>query len=118
MTRRRPLKFLTTAAALPVIALLVAGCGGGSAPASTTPAAKPSGVRVDANNTLGQILVDSRGRTLYLFEGHPGACAATCAATWPPMLANGKRQVAYAGHPLYRYSGDQKPGDVNGEGVN
>jgi predicted lipoprotein with Yx(FWY)xxD motif len=149
MTRRRPTKFLATAAAVPVIALVVAGCGsGGSATASTTPATTPSGsasaatVRVSAGGTLGQVLVDSHGRTLYLFEGDSGrqsACTGTCAATWPPLRANGKPvagegitaselgtsartdgkpQVTYNGHPLYRYSDDGRPGDENGEGVN
>jgi predicted lipoprotein with Yx(FWY)xxD motif len=32
--------------------------------------------------------------------------------------ADGRRQLAYAGHPLYRFVGDSKPGDVNGEGIN
>ena len=30
---------------------------------------------------------------------------------------DGKAQVTYNGHPLYRFSGDQKPGDTNGQGV-
>jgi predicted lipoprotein with Yx(FWY)xxD motif len=146
MTRRSPTNLLATAAAIPVIALVVAGCGGGSATASTTPATTPSGktatVRVSAGGTLGQVLVDSHGRTLYLFEGDPGttsACTGTCAATWPPLRASGKPvagvgitaselgtsartdgkpQVTYNGHPLYRYSNDGRPGDENGEGVN
>jgi predicted lipoprotein with Yx(FWY)xxD motif len=148
MTRRTPIKFLAPAAAVSLVALAVAGCGGGggSASASTTPAAAPSGkaatVRVAANGTLGQILVDSRGRTLYLFEGDSGtrsACTGGCAAAWPPLRASGtpvagsgitasklgtsaradgKPQVTYDGHPLYLYTGDQSSGDVNGEGVN
>lgn len=150
MTHRRFAKFLATAAVLPVIALVVAGCGGGngsataasaSAKPATTPSGKAATVGVDANNTLGRILVDSRGRTLYLFEADSGmssACTGACVGDWMPLRANGKPvagsgitasklgtiarsdgkpQVTYAGHPLYRFSGDQRAGDVNGEGV-
>ena len=92
-----------------------------------------------ATSKLGRILVDSRGRTLYLFEkdtrGH-SACAGTCAVYWPPVLTraaptaghdaqqsllgvirrvNGTRQVTYAGHPLYRFVEDTKPGQTNGQ---
>ena len=111
---------------------------------SGAPAAAESqsgGARVSAaSSSLGKIIVDSRGRTLYLFEkdkrGH-SACSGTCATYWPPLItrgkpiasrgaktsllgtirrANGSRQVTYAGHPLYRYVGDTKPGQTNGEG--
>jgi predicted lipoprotein with Yx(FWY)xxD motif len=149
MTRKKQAweHFTATTAALPVVALVVAGCGGGgSATASATPATAPSGkaatVGAAANGTLGQILVDSRGRTLYLFEADSGtksACTGVCAETWPPLRAggkplagngitasklgtsartDGKPQVTYNGHPLYLYTNDQHPGDVNGEGVN
>ncbi len=72
---------------------------------------------------LGRIIVNGRGRTLYLFErdrrGH-SACSGACAVYWPPLitrgkpiarggarqsflgtikLANGSRQVTYAGTP-------------------
>ena len=93
-----------------------------------------------ARTGLGQIIVDGRGRTLYLFEkdkhGH-SACSGTCAVYWPPLLThgkpmarggakqsllgaikrpNGKRQVTYAGHPLYRFFQDTKRGQTKGEG--
>ena len=93
-----------------------------------------------ANTGLGKILVDSRGRTLYLFEkdsGTKSACTGGCAAAWPPLRASGKPtagggakasllgtiprsdgkpQVTYDGHPLYGYQGDSKPGDTTGQG--
>jgi predicted lipoprotein with Yx(FWY)xxD motif len=92
-----------------------------------------------ATSKLGRILVDSSGRTLYLFEkdshGH-SACAGTCATYWPPLLSKGKptdgraakktllgitrradgtTQVTYAGHPVYRFVQDAKPGQTNGQ---
>jgi predicted lipoprotein with Yx(FWY)xxD motif len=94
-----------------------------------------------ARSGLGQIIVDGRGRTLYLFEKDAhgrSACSGVCATYWPPFLTNGKslagkgakpsllgslrradgsRQVSYAGHPLYFFSGDTMRGQTNGEGL-
>lgn len=91
------------------------------------------------SSTLGRILVDARGRTLYLFEMDTrgrSACSGTCATYWPPLLthgrptarggaaasllgtihrADGTTQVAYAGHPLYRYLPDVRPGQTAGQ---
>ena len=92
-----------------------------------------------ATSKLGRILADSRGRTLYLFEndkrGH-SSCAGACATYWPPLLTRGKptaaraakqallgttrradgtTQVTYAGHPLYRFVQDTKPGQTTGQ---
>jgi predicted lipoprotein with Yx(FWY)xxD motif len=90
---------------------------------------------------LGRTLVDARGRTLYLFEAdrpNLSNCSSACLTVWPALTAHGKprarggavgskvgtipahggkRQVTYAGHPLYYYVGDRKPGDVNGQGL-
>jgi predicted lipoprotein with Yx(FWY)xxD motif len=91
--------------------------------------------------SLGQVVADGRGRTLYLFEKDSptrSRCSGTCAVYWPPLLkgagpfavkgvqrsllgtitrADGTRQVTYAGHPLYRFSGDTARGQTNGEGL-
>jgi predicted lipoprotein with Yx(FWY)xxD motif len=145
MTRSRPLTFLAGAALIPLAALAVAGCGGGSgakaaAAAPVTTSGAPATVGV-ANTDLGKVLVDSKGRTLYLFQkdqGTKSTCFGECATDWPPLResgkptvadgakaslvattsrSDGKPQVTYNGHPLYLYEGDQKPGDTNGQGV-
>jgi len=95
---------------------------------------------VAAKSALGRILVDGKGRTLYLFEKDGrgrSACTGACATYWPPLLVRGQahagrgvkqsllrvvrrsdggRQATYAGHPLYRYVGDVRPGQTVGQG--
>jgi predicted lipoprotein with Yx(FWY)xxD motif len=145
MTRSRPLAFLVTAAVIPLVALAVAGCGGGgganaAAAAPVTPSGAGATVGV-ANTGLGKVLVDSQGRTLYLFkqdQGTTSTCFGACATDWPPVResgkptvaggakaslvattsrSDGKPEVTYNGHPLYLYAGDAQPGDTNGQGV-
>jgi predicted lipoprotein with Yx(FWY)xxD motif len=147
MNRSKPINFLAAAAAVPLAALVVAASGSGASAASAARAApqatnaRSATVKV-ASRGLGKILVDSRGRTLYLFKkdsGTKSACFGACAQAWPPLQANGKPtvggglkaskvgttrrsdgkpQVTYNGHPLYRFEGDNKPGDTNGQGLN
>jgi predicted lipoprotein with Yx(FWY)xxD motif len=148
MIPRKPLTVLGTAGLIPLAALAVVGCGGGGssasaaqahpkpAPHAKTAATHVATVRV-ATTRLGKILVDSRGRTLYLFtkdSGTKSACSGACATAWPPLRASGKAtagsgakaslvrtaarsQVTYNGHPLYGFIKDKKPGDTNGEGL-
>ena len=118
-----------------------------SAPSSSPVAASPSastGSEIQAGSSrLGQILVDGSGRTLYLFVADKGTASvcnsAACVQYWPPLLTtgapvagaginaallgtttrqDGKTQVTYAGHPLYYFITDKKPGDVTGQGIN
>ena len=145
MTRSISVRCLASATAVALIVTGVAACGGSSTSASTTPPTtvdgKPATIGV-ANAGLGKILVDSQGRTLYLFKrdsGTKSACTGACAAAWPPLRVTGKPtvgtgtnastvattnrsdgrpQVTDNGHPLYLYVGDKKPGDTNGQGVN
>jgi predicted lipoprotein with Yx(FWY)xxD motif len=90
---------------------------------------------------LGPVLVDGRGRTLYLFEkdrkGTSACNSAACVKYWPPLVSratpragkgvhmsmlgvirrkDGRRQVTYAGHPLYTFAGDKAAGQTSGEG--
>src|SRR4051794_23857999 len=80
MTRRIPLTFLAAAAVIPLTALAV-GCGssGGGATASTPPktASGQAATVGVANSGLGNVLVDSQGRTLYLFKKDTGTTS-TC----------------------------------------
>jgi len=90
---------------------------------------------------LGRILVDSHGKTLYLWahdKGRRSTCYGDCATYWPPLLTRGKPvalrgaqtrllgttrrsdgrlQVTYAGHPLYYFIQDAGPGQTKGEGL-
>jgi predicted lipoprotein with Yx(FWY)xxD motif len=144
MTHRRPITFLASAVVIPLAGLAIAACGGGGGAATAATPTTSSGASATvgvANSSLGSILVDSTGRTLYLFKADVGtksACTGACAAAWPPLLSNGKptagtgltaaklgttirpggnRQVTYNGHPLYLFTQDKKPGDVSGQGV-
>jgi predicted lipoprotein with Yx(FWY)xxD motif len=144
MTRSRPITFLAGAAVIPIAALALAACGGGGNAATAATPKTSSGASATvgvANSSLGSILVDSTGRTLYLFKADVGtnsACSGACATAWPPLLAKGKptagtgltasklgtitrsggnRQVTYNGHPLYLFIQDQKPGQTTGQGV-
>jgi predicted lipoprotein with Yx(FWY)xxD motif len=153
VSRSRPITLLAGAALLPLTALAAAACGGGSSATAASQAPKPVAagptqpaarhaptVRV-SKTRLGKILVNSRGRTLYLFKkdsGTKSACFGACATAWPPLRAggkptvgrgakasllgttrrsDGKPQVTYNGHPLYTFIMDTKAGDTNGEGV-
>jgi predicted lipoprotein with Yx(FWY)xxD motif len=104
--------------------------------------ASPRHAKVSLRSTsLGSVLVDARGHTLYLFEAdHAGksACYGQCAAVWPPFLTgtaplagvgvkhgaltmrkrkDGRLQVLYAGHPLYFFAADARAGQTKGEGI-
>jgi len=125
--------------------LFIAGCTQ-QLPVQQTPqptAVKPVDTVKTASSPLGTILADSQGKTLYYFANDVPAsgassCNGQCAVVWPvfsidtvtvsPPLsasdfssitrADGKKQTAYRGRPLYYYQADTKPGDVKGEGFN
>jgi predicted lipoprotein with Yx(FWY)xxD motif len=103
---------------------------------SATSARALVGLRTTA---LGAVLVDARGRTLYLFEKDrkgKSSCTGACAAFWPPLVTvgkpaagrgvkasllgttrrgDGRLQVTYNRHPLYTFSLDKKAGQTKGE---
>jgi predicted lipoprotein with Yx(FWY)xxD motif len=159
-TRRTGIRLLAVGAAL---ALILAACGGddddddAAASATTTTTAAPSEGTTStsgagssdqaatvavATTSLGDVLVNESGRTLYIFENdtapNASTCNGQCASTWPPLTVtgdivlgdgltesmfttfprdDGAMQVSVNGHPLYTYGADTKPGDTNGQGV-
>jgi predicted lipoprotein with Yx(FWY)xxD motif len=149
-------------AGLLTFALIVAACGGGggdnsaaksssrstttttpapttTAVATTTTTAPPAAAATvkTASVSVGTILVDANGKTLYSYandQGTTAGCTGGCATIWPPLMATGTPvagsgvdstklstastgQVVYNGHLLYTYSVDTAPGDTNGQGL-
>lgn len=93
-----------------------------------------------ADSTLGPIVVDGKGMTLYMFAkdtANTSTCEGQCLVAWPPLVgrptmgagvddsklgsatrADGSTQATYNGWPLYYWKDDAKPGDVLGQNVN
>ena len=110
---------------------------------SPTPTASGTTVQVRSHPDLGEVLVDSEGRTLYMFASDTrgegaSTCSGGCANAWPPLTVeetatagegvtaglttfereDGSTQVAADGWPLYYFASDENPGDANGQGAN
>jgi predicted lipoprotein with Yx(FWY)xxD motif len=101
---------------------LVAGCGGGaygSGPATTgarTTVQAPAGFKTANVSGVGTVLVDGKGRTVYVLtkageKNVPCTDASGCTAAWPPVSA------AFKGWRLYEYTGDTGSGQANGQGL-
>ncbi|MFL4472873.1 hypothetical protein ACIPVK_02600 [Paeniglutamicibacter sp. MACA_103] len=161
MNRKIHTKFASTAAVLLGAALLLSGCGDtttpGQSPAATTSADTGGGYAAPsptdtamaaadlktAETSLGTVVVDGKGMTLYYFTKDTkgtttSACTGECLAAWPIAVASGDtpvlegvtgevgtidspdgaKQLTLNGMPLYYFAKDTKPGDVNGQGVN
>ncbi len=137
-----------------VVSLLLTACGSSSSSsssnttssaASTQPAAQTSSsssstaVVKSASNSLGTILVDSQGMTLYHLSGEVNGkficTSSACLGVWHPLIApstgapggvgllgtvkrpEGTLQVTYKGTPLYTFTGDRKSGETKGQGI-
>lgn len=134
-----------TLVVLPSLALLaLAGCGSaGYSSGSAKPSASPTGASTAAihvaSTSLGQVLVDGAGRTVYLLTADsPGrsTCSGSCLSAWPPVspasgstlpgvsapvdrttTPGGGSIATVGGWPLYTFVQDKAPGDVHGEGL-
>jgi predicted lipoprotein with Yx(FWY)xxD motif len=134
-----------------VTSLLLAACGSsssnsttsaaaGTQPAAQTSTGSSSPVVKTASNSLGTILVNSQGMTLYHLSGEQNGkfiCTSTaCLGVWHPLIASssgapsgevgslgtvkrpeGTMQVTYKGTPLYTFTGDQQRGETKGQGI-
>lgn len=109
-----------------------------ASPTASTPADSEATVAV-SDSPAGQILVDSEGVTLYMFdpdEMGESTCYDDCEALWPPLAVtsdpvagdgvdesllgtverdDGSTQVTYGDWPLYYYAEDTAAGEVNGQ---
>jgi len=110
---------------------------------ATALASTSAGSQVKTRKTsLGTILVDSKGKTLYMFgkdKSGKSSCSGACASNWPPYVttgkptagagakasmlgttkrSDGKLQVTYDHHPLYHFKFDTAAGNVKGEDAN
>lgn len=131
----------TLLAVIATALLTLSACGSGSSSstaqqaAATIGAGGTSGLGV-ASTSLGKVLVDTRGMTVYLLSADGrdhSTCSAQCLRFWPavgsgggsvPGVKAGHTQTpdgtpiaTVAGHPVYTFALDHQPGDVKGEGV-
>src|SRR3954454_18887302 len=124
LTRRNAVLLTITATGI----ALSSACGSSDGSSGAGPTPPATGEAVSAQSTsLGTILVDGRGRTVYVFANDKttaSTCDGACAADWPPVPASpppappqgvtgalgttarsdGTRQLTVAGHPLYTFS--------------
>ena len=129
-------KFVVLAAVAALAAVAIAALPASAHHARATAASSTLEIR---KGKLGRFIVNSRGLTVYLFEkdkNGTSACYGACAKVWPPLITSskpsagagvsasrigttrrrdGKLQVTYGGHPLYRYDDDHKPGQTEGQ---
>ncbi|HWW53105.1 MAG TPA: hypothetical protein VNY84_05020 [Acidimicrobiales bacterium] len=129
-----------------VLALVACGSSGSTTAktntsgATTTTAGAPPAVALANNPTLGSILVDAQGMTVYRNDTEVGGaikCTGSCATAWPPVVASGTpvaapglghtlgvttrpdgtMQVTEDSWPLYHFAADKAPGDAKGNGI-
>ena len=135
--------------------MTLSACSGGGYGSGAAPASQPQSVNQEVSQaggvklavaqvgTLGQVVTDQNGLTLYRFDkdkAKPSVsnCNGACAEMWPPALgdsanlqlqgvdaalvgavtrADGTKQLTLNGWPLYTYAKDTAAGDAKGQGV-
>jgi len=139
-------RWLGQAAAGIAVLVLATACGSGSssdnAGSSSSPAAGTGGGLATTSTSLGTILTDSAGKTIYSFAADTKGvsnCSGSCASYWPPVPVTGSvpkdpqgvtaklgeltrddgtKQLTVNGMPMYTYVGDSAKGDTNGQNLN
>jgi predicted lipoprotein with Yx(FWY)xxD motif len=132
---------MVTAVVAGALALTACGASDGGSKSTTPPVAAPptTTVRLATASGIGQILVDSIGRTLYTPDEEKAgtvACVDPCTTVWAPLnpgvtaptgatgvpaLAvidrpDGSKQVTIGGLPLYTFA-SEVPGTVTGQNL-
>ncbi|MFC8663655.1 hypothetical protein [Streptomyces sp. NPDC057199] len=112
----------------------------GSGDADSTGMATTSMLMTKKMEGMGTFVTDDKGMTLYRYEMDQASpsksrCTGDCAKTWMPVMAedsvqamgvrknlvgsvdrsDGMKQLTLAGRPLYRFMGDAKAGEMNGQ---
>ena len=134
---------LNVSAALALVTLALAACGGGSVTTLSSPPTTDDSVALSIQHSpVGLILATGTGNTLYNFAPdtptHSACVTDGCVFEWPPLVAtgsipvgqgvnralvgtlkrpDGSTQLSYNGHPLYTYNLDVKPGMVTGQAI-
>jgi predicted lipoprotein with Yx(FWY)xxD motif len=141
---RRHVELTATLATAALLAAALAALSAMPAAASSPTAHASRTERLQLRHThIGTLLVDASGFTVYRFTKDTGSrntCIASreCGATWPALtttgrptagpgvrsslistisIPGGKRQVTYAGHPLYTYEPASERGETSYVGV-
>ncbi|WP_426184234.1 COG4315 family predicted lipoprotein [Microbacterium sp. TWP3-1-2b2] len=139
------------AAMAALLTVALSGCAGGASDPDS-PAEEPNdgyGMAIEgaqlmvADSTLGEIVVDAEGMTVYMFDSDTqgageSTCEGQCATNWPAVTTegdpvagdgvtgelgtitgvDGSTQVTLNGWPLYYFAADAEAGDVSGQAVN
>ena len=135
---------LTLAGAGVLAACGAAGATNTTAPATSGAAGSSASTISPATTSLGTVLTDSKGFTLYYFlpekNSTVGACTSGCLTVWPPLVVTGTptaasgvtgalatvsvmvngaaaTEVTYNGWPLHTFASDTAAGQTGGNGV-